>query len=300
MTPTANWRGSLSAGWLAFVAPWALAAADLQGAADPPGLARFPGTWIVAHRGETPVRRYAFVTGRVDRSHRDLRVDRGERVAARLSQVTYRAPDGTRLEDVVAHYVQAVDALSMAVEFTCRGRDCGRSTVWANDVFGVKELVAPDAAQFYLAASDGPALLAIYVVQRGNRRVYAHVDRALRDTPVPAAGATFADALRRDGFVVLRDIAPNAAGDIDGDALAMLADLAGQVAEALDEVLVVCHLDGPPAAAAQASQRCAEQAAGAFASAGIKVSGHGAGALLPRRGLPRRRVELVLPSAMGP
>lgn len=294
---TACWRGSLSAGWLAFAAPWALAAADLQGAADPPGLARFPGTWIVAYRGEIPVRRYAFVTGRVDRSHRDLRVDRGERVAARLSQVTYRAPDGTRLEDVVAHYVQAVEALSTAVEFTCRGRDCGRSTVWANDVFGVKELVAPDSAQFYLAASDGRALLAIYVVQRGNRRVYAHVDRALKDAPSPPAGATVADALRRDGFVVLRDIAPNAAGDIDDDALAMLGELAGQVAEAFDEVLVVCHLDGPAAAAEQASQRCADQAAGPFAAVGVKASGHGAGALLPRRGLPRRRVELVLPSA---
>ena len=299
MTPTANWRASLSAGCLAFATPWALAAADLQGAADPPGLARFPGTWIVAYRSETPVRRYAFVTGRVDRSHRDLRVDRGERVSARLSRVTYRAPDGTRLEDVVAHYVQAVDALSMPVEFTCRGRDCGRSTVWANDVFGVKELVAPDPAQFYLAASDGRVLLAIYAVQRGNRRVYAHVDRALRDAPEQDAAAALVAALRRDGFVVLPDIAPNATGGIEADALAKLGDIAAQVADAFGEIHVVCHMDGPAAPAERTSQRCAEQAVVPFATAGIEASAHGAGALLPRNGKPRRRVELVLPNATG-
>lgn len=296
MTPSARWRSILLAGWLAFGPLPALAAADQQGAADPPGLARFPGTWIVAYRGEAPVRRYAFVTGRVDRSHRDLRVDRGERVSARLLRVTYRAPDGTRLEDVVAHYVQAVDALSMPVEFTCRGRGCGRSTVWANDVFGVKELVAPDPAQFYLAASDGHVLLGIYVVQRGNRRVYAHVDHALRDVPKQSDAAALVDALRRDGFVVLRDVAPDAAGSVEAEALATLGDVAAQVANAFGEVLVVCHIDGPAAAAERASQRCADQATGPFAAAGIEASAHGVGSLLPRRGLPRRRVELVLPS----
>lgn len=300
MTPPANWRRLLSAGWLAVAAPPALAAADLEGAADPPGLVRFPGTWIVAYRSESPVRRYAFVTGRVDRSHRDLRVDRGERVSARVSGVTYRAPDGTRLDDVAAHYAEAVEALSMPVEFTCRGRDCGRSTVWANDVFGVKELVAPDAAQFYLAASDGQVLLGIYVVQRGNRRVYAHVDRALRDAPRPDNGAALADALRRDGFLVLRDIAPDATGDIDAEALATLGEHAAQVADAFGEVLVVCHMDGPAAAAEEASQRCAEQAAGPFAAAGLEASAHGAGALLPRKGVPRRRLELVLPRGSAP
>ena len=296
MTGRASWGKGLWAGWLAFGAVPALAAADLRGAADPPGLVRFPGTWIVSYRGEHPVRRHAFVTGRVDRSHRDLRVDRGERVAARLLRVTYRAPDDTRLEDVAAHYAEAVDAMAMAVEFTCRGRDCGRSTVWANDVFGVKELVAPDATQFYLAASDGRVLLSVYVVQRGNRRVYAHVDRAVKEAPAREDAAALVDALRRDGFVVLPGVAPDASGRIEAEALAALGDIASLVAELIDKVFVVCHMGGPALAAEQTSQRCAERAAGPFAAAGLEASPHGAGALLPRRGMVQGRVELVLPS----
>lgn len=272
----------------------ALAADDVPGAADPPGLERFPGAWIVAYQSEAPVRRYAFVTGRVDRSHRDLRVDRGERVQARLLRVTYRAPDHTEFEDVVAHYQQALDALAMPVEFTCRGRDCGRSTVWANDVFGVKELVAPDPAQFYLAASDGRVLLAIYVVQRGNRRVYFHVDRAVRDAAEGSDDA-FLATLRRDGFVVLPNVAPDDAGDLSPAALATLTDLGQQLAEAVANVHVVCHMAGPAATATPASQRCAQQAAEPLTTAGVEATPFGAGPLLPRRGMASGRVELVLP-----
>ena len=293
-------RAGAAAAWLALCAAPALAAEDVPGASDPPGIARFPGAWIVAYRGETPLRRYAFVTGRVDRSHRDMRMDRGERVAARLLQATYRLPDGTRLEDAVAHYVEAVQALGLPVAFTCRGRDCGRSTVWANDVFGVKELVAPDPAQFYLAASDGQTLLAIYVVQRGNRRVYAHVDRALREAPATEGAAALVARLRQDGFLVVPNVTPDAGGALPPPAVAALGELAERLAEEVADVHVVCHIAGPVAEAKPASERCGEQAAGVLAAAGIEATGYGAGPLLPRRGTPSRRLELVLASAEAP
>lgn len=293
-------RAGAAVAWLAVCAVPALAAEDLPGAADPPGIARFPGAWIVAYRGEVPVRRYAFVTGRVDRSHRDLRMDRGERVAARLLQTTYRLPDGTRLDDAVAHYAEAVDALGLPVAFTCRGRDCGRSTVWANDVFGVKELVAPDPAQFYLAASDGETLLAIYVVQRGNRRVYAHVDRALREAPAAGGGTELVARLQQDGFLIVPNVAPDEAGTLLPLAVAALGELAEELASSIAKVHVVCHMAGPAQEARPRSERCAEQAAGTLAAAGIAAEGYGAGPLLPRRGAPSRRLELVLPSGEAP
>ena len=293
-------RAGAAVAWLALCAGPALAAEDVPGASDPLGVARFPGAWIVAYRGEAPLRRYAFVTGRVDRSHRDMRMDRGERVAARLLQATYRLPEGTRLEDAVAHYAEAVEALGLPVAFTCRGRDCGRSTVWANDVFGVKELVAPDPAQFYLAASDGQTLLAIYVVQRGNRRVYAHVDRALREAPATEGAEALVARLRQDGFLVVPNVAPDAAGILPPPAVAALGELAEQLAGDVAEVHVVCHTAGPVPTAKPASERCAEQAAGALAAAGIEAAGYGAGPLLPRRGAPGRRLELVLPTPEAP
>ena len=280
-------------------------AADVDGAEDPPVAVRFPGSTIVAFQPETRQRSYEFVTGRVDRSSRDLRVDRGERVPATLSRVTYLTPEGARFDDVAGHYRSIVAGLDAEVAFTCRGRDCGRSTVWANDVFGVKELVAPDAAQFYLAATTNDAVLAIYVVQRGNRRVYAHVDyartegerrNALDASAQPGAG--LADALAEHGYVVLQDVEPNATGELAPAALDALDAAAGALGALGDRTIyLVCHLDGEAQAALRSARKCAALAVQRFHAAGLDARPFAAGALLPRPGERGRRIELVLPSA---
>ena len=277
------------------LASMAAAAQDQEGAADPEGIARFPDSWIVAYSPPTPLRGYEFVTGRVDRSQRDRRIDSSRRVAAELARVTYRAPAGARHEDVIAHYQSVVAELQGEIAFACQGRDCGRSTVWANDVFGVKELVAPDSAQFYLAAAIHDQLLAIYVVQRGNRRVYAHVDAARVEATADAAQSQgVADLLARQGYAVLADVVPSADGTLGAAALAALAEHAGQLA--VDSALhVVCHLPGAAVAALAKSSRCAEQAAAALREGGLEATPFGAGPLLPRTGSPGARIELVVP-----
>ena len=286
---------------LACLVAWA--AADWADAGDPPGLERFPGARIVAYEPSAPVRSYEFVTGRVDRIHRDVRIDDSLRLPADLLRITYRAPDGARLDDVVAHYRNEVGSQSR-IAFTCRGRDCGRSTIWANDVFRVKELVAPDSAQFYLAAllgADGSGrsrLAAIYVVQRGNRRVYAHVDFARTAAEIQHDAAGVAENLSQRGYAVLTDAAPDRDGVLAGDDLDALDALAGALTAFAGETLyVVCHLSGEPDAeqSLARSADCAERAAARLRAAGVEVAGFGGGALLPRRGAPLDRLELVLP-----
>lgn len=285
---------------LAVLAPWALAAADVEDARDPPGLARFADSRIVAYSEGDERRSYEFVTGRVDRRGRDLHIDSSSRVVAHLLRVTYQAPEGTRLDDVVDHYRALVAGQQADVAFECRGRDCGRSTAWANGVFGVKELVAPDASQFYLAASFGESLAAIYVVQRGNRRIYAHVD-LVRDAAIRsddsggAASGDLVEMLLRRGFVVL-PIAPDAAGELDVAALAELEETgAGLAAIGGRSLYVVCHLGDDVANARTLSEVCADRAAKRLQRTGVNAEAFGAGALLPRPGMAARRLELVLP-----
>ena len=267
-------------------------APDVDGSRDVAGVARFPGSWIVAYQPPTEVRSYQFVIGRVDRSSRDLRVDRGVRKAAELTRVTYRCADGTRLDDVVDHYREQVAGLGGDVAFTCRGRDCGRSTVWANDVFRVKELVAPDAAQFYSAVELGDQLLSIYVVQRGNRRVYAHVDLARIEG---ANDDDIADKIARRGYAILPTVTPSPTGEVDAAAVdaaaSALLPLKGRA------LFVVCHIDGDAETALEHSGTCAETAAQRLREAGFDASAFGAGPLLPRQGAPARRLELVVPTA---
>ena len=274
------------------------AAQDLPDADDPAGLDRYPGSWIVAYSPPAMLRSYEFVTGRVDRSGRTARVDDSVRLAAEVVRVTYRAADGTRFDDVVEHYRDQIVGRGADVAFTCRARDCGRSTSWANSVFGVKELVAPNSSQFYLAARTDRTLIAVYVVQRGNRRIYAHVDLGTADAPpVATADAGLAGQLRQQGFAVVADVVPALDGGLDATDLAAVDAAAAQIAGLEGGTLyVVCHLDAGGTEASMArSAACAETVVGRLRTAGITAFGFGGGPLLPRAGFPANRVELVMP-----
>ena len=265
------------------------------------------------------LRSYEFVTGRVDRSGRTTRVDDSVRLAAEVVRVTYRAADGTRFDDVVEHYRDQIVAAGADVVFTCRARDCGRSTSWANSVFGVKELVAPDSSQFYLAArspqpGSAPAakrgagalplawsdrtLISIYVVQRGNRRIYAHVDLGTADAaPVAVTETGLVGQLRQQGFAVVADVVPAPDGGLDAADLAAVDAAAAQITTLEGGTLyVVCHLDAGGTEASMArSAACAETVVARLRTAGITAFGFGGGPLLPRAGVPANRVELVVP-----
>ena len=289
----------------AALAAAAAAAQDVAGSRDPAGLARYPGAWIVEHSeraaGALP---YDFITAPVDKIRRDVRFE-GERVSGALQRVTYRVPDGARLADVIAFYERMVDAISPGVVFSCRGPDCGRSTVWANDVFGVAELNAPNRNQFYLAApvtvAGAERLIAVYIVQRGNRRIYAHVDSVTPDTPPSFARVeTVADALSRDGYVTLAGVEPDAAGTLDADDLAALGEAAAALAEAQWVGLqLVCHLFGDRSVEAllAAAEECAAAAAATLAEGGVTAIPHGIGPLAPQGGA-KARVDLVLPDKL--
>lgn len=274
------------------------AAEDLPGTDDPPGLERYPGSWIVAYSPAAMLRSYEFVTGRVDRSGRTARVDDSVRLAAEVVRVTYRAADGTRFDDVVEHYRDQIVGRGADVAFTCQARDCGRSTSWANSVFGVKELVAPDSSQFYLAARSDRTLMAVYVVQRGNRRVYAHVDLGTADaSQVAATDTKLVGQLRQQGFAVLADVVPALDGGLDAADLVAVDAVAAQIV-ALEgrTVYVVCHLDAGGTEASMArSAACAETVVERLRTAGITAFGFGGGPLLPRAGFSANRVELVMP-----
>ena len=285
----------VAAGVLVCAPAWAQT--DLEGSGDPDGFDRFPGSWIVEYSPSTSVRAYEFITGKVARIRREVRIEQSMRVGADLVRVTYRMPDGTRLNDVVAHYESVVDDLGAQIEFNCRGLDCGLSTIWANQVFGVKELAAPDAAQVYVAAVDTAAsrLISIYMAQRPNRRVYAHVDVALTEGLQTGLSADdVVEALESKGFAVLGDAAPDDAGSLDEADLQALDELASALGEFEGEVFVVCHVGGSdPERAVTQSQGCAETAAARLKAGGVDAAGFGAGVFAPRDGASASRLELV-------
>ncbi|WP_228743194.1 DUF4892 domain-containing protein [Marinobacter sp. F4218] len=79
------------------------------------------------------------------------------------------------------HYLRLLQDRGAQILFDCTGLSCGRSNVWANQIFDQRELYGRDATQDYLVAgttaSDGSRWLTlIYTVTRGNLREYVWIE----------------------------------------------------------------------------------------------------------------------------
>ena len=102
--------------------------------------------------------------------------------------------------------------------FWCQARDCGESSLWANEVFGNAKLVGADGQQEYLllrlAAPQDNSLVALYGITRGNRRAYLHVEQL-------DAGAPLGDLLPTSA-TLLREL--KSTGELDFPALGSAPD----------------------------------------------------------------------------
>src|SRR5690554_4344909 len=78
-------------------------------------------------------------------------------------------------------YISELQAAGATILYECSGVNCGRSNVWANQIFGQRVLYGRDTDQDYLVAgtiaSDGSRwLTVVYTVTRGNLREYVWVE----------------------------------------------------------------------------------------------------------------------------
>jgi outer membrane protein OmpA-like peptidoglycan-associated protein len=122
------------------------------------------------------------------RVNNQLRVEKELRASVTGLTETYRINDGHTTEQAFKHYLSQVKQLSAKVVYQCASRDCGRSSGWAEDVYRNSKLYGNDASQFYFAAAlqrNGEQwLVTVYTVERGNRRVYAHVETLKLNAPI--------------------------------------------------------------------------------------------------------------------
>ncbi|MFL1405251.1 DUF4892 domain-containing protein [Marinobacter sp. M1N3S26] len=90
-------------------------------------------------------------------------------------------PDADR-RDARAWYLEALQARNATILFQCEGRQCGRSNVWANQVFDQASLYGRDTNQDYLVAgwqdeAGQRWLVLLYTVTRGNQRDHLWVEQ---------------------------------------------------------------------------------------------------------------------------
>lgn len=287
--------------WLALMPGMAQAATDLPGARDPEGIPRFPRSWVVAFEEDATFAPREFVVSAVEKILRERRIDQKLRIDAAALRVTYQVPAGTPREEVVAHYRRLLGPQAL---FSCAGRDCGRSNRWAHQVFGQAVLYGPDGNQFYVAADRDGLLVSAYVIERGNRRIYAHIEVLQPEQAVTAtANADLTERLAGDGYSPIGGVRPRRDGTIPDEGVRMLQDIAPQLRIfERQRLYVVCHLYGPEAGGVllERAGSCAEAAAeelrlGLAGDTGPELIPFGAGPLLPRADGAAARIELVLP-----
>lgn len=271
--------------------------ADVAGASDPVPFERYPQARIVEYAADASPKAHEFIVSHVEKIRRELKVEDQVRTNAREIRAIYEMPAGSPLEDVIEHY-RAIIATD-DVLFSCRGRDCGRSAQWANQVFGEATLYGPDAGQFYLAGKRPEGLLSVYVIERGNRRINVLIRLLVTDDNVAVqSGPRIAQQLGSRGYVVVNGVVPNVDGSLPAKANDVLASLRPHLEKLREgQVYVVCHLYAPGdvSMVIERSRVCAETVITRLALAsGPTLVAFGAGPLLPRDQRVAR-VELVLP-----
>lgn len=107
----------------------------------------------------------------------------------------YEIRSDANREEARDHYFRELQTRGAQVLFECSGRNCGRSNVWANQIFGQSSLYGSDGNQDYLVAGSvdengKPWLTLVYTVTRANQRQYVWVEHlvAPQGTEVPGLG----------------------------------------------------------------------------------------------------------------
>ena len=245
-----------------------------------------------------------FILSSAQRIRREVTFERVIKVFGPVSSNTYQMPSDLKRSDVTDWFKQQIVTLGGRIEFECEQRDCGRATIWATDIFRERVLSASDVNQNYLAVSidkdEIQHLVMIYVVERGNRRVYAHVveiipsERVTIDTPVDVSSE-----LLRYGTVRIPNVVPDSQGALSAEALSELENLAQNELQEFssDEIYVVCHVNGPyrTEELLEYSEDCAAKVIAIFEEEGLNVVPFWTGPLSPLERTAVSRIELVIP-----
>lgn len=157
------------------------------------------------------------VIGSVRRINNQLRAEREIRVSGELAQITWEITDGYAPEDAFRHVLGQLVEQPHTLLYACDGRECGSSSLWANQVLHNAQLYGPEDGQRYLALrldTEPQRFVSLYSITRGNRRSYlnleqttptAAVEQALYPTP-----STLLKVLRSEEQLTLPSMAGNA------------------------------------------------------------------------------------------
>lgn len=148
--------------------------------ADHPLITGFPDSEIISAEFESDSN-YSLVLGRLQRSRGVVIPENSERLRGDVTRLIYEVSQEFNGEDVQQFFQEQFAERGYEQLFSCAGRECGSSNYWANDIFRNRVLYGPERNQYFTAvridqASSEPSHLVLYIITRGNRRIYAYLE----------------------------------------------------------------------------------------------------------------------------
>ncbi len=177
-----------------------LFAADVPGSQDLPIVPRMADAQIVDYRPAAELERI-YPLGSIRKISGQLRFDAEVSARGQATSVTYELPPEHSSNAAFTAAREALQEQGAELLFWCQARDCGESSLWANDVFSNAKLYGADDQQAYLllrlAAPQDNTLVALYGITRGNRKAYLHVEQFDAAAPLGDLLPTSATLLRQ-------------------------------------------------------------------------------------------------------
>ncbi|MGF6130798.1 hypothetical protein QF019_006039 [Pseudomonas frederiksbergensis] len=177
-----------------------LFAADIPGSQDLPIVPRLADAQIVDYRPAVELERI-YPLGSIRKISGQLRFDGQVSARGQTTSVTYELPPEHSSTEAFTAAREALQKQGAELLFWCQARDCGESSLWANEVFGNSKLYGADEQQAYLllrlAAPKDNSLVALYSITRGNRKAYLHVEQFESAAPLGDLLPTSATLLRQ-------------------------------------------------------------------------------------------------------
>lgn len=175
----------------------------------------FPGASIFETQAINDSR-FSLALGGMEKQDGVWHPEKSLKVAVSGTRSTHEIGLDVTVAEVFDYYISRYKPKIIRQLFSCEALDCGSSAQWANSYFGVRELYGPDREQrlsvLLIEEAGQQQLITLYVIQRGNRKVYAHLDSfdlmqplQIASPRVQALGTVFdLDNIRSDE---LRDLA---------------------------------------------------------------------------------------------
>ena len=145
-----------------------------------------------------------------------LRMEGKVESRGQVSSTTWQLPPERSAGEAVTTAREALQADGGYPLFWCERRDCGESSLWANEIFRNARLYGSDEDQAFIllrrSGDDHDTLIALYAITRGNKRAFLHVEQFEANAPLGDLLPTPATVLRE-----LRSTGKLDYPDLDGE-----------------------------------------------------------------------------------